>query len=295
MTTEMVAQIRRFNRTVTQRIGALHDGFLNSDRSLGASRLLYEIGADGADIRSLRRRLDLDSGYVSRLLRTLESNGLIVVEQSAADRRVRTARLTLAGRQELTTQDTRSDDTAQAILAPLNPAQRERLAAAMAEVERLLVASSVDVRVSDPGGADAKRCLDTYFAELAERYGGFDPAASRPLAAEQMKPPTGLLLVAYLREEAVGCGALNFLSDDAAAVKRMWVSPAVRGLGLGRRILTELENRARAHGVRLLRLETKDELHEAIQMYLSFGYREVEPFNDEFYADHWFEKPLMVD
>src|ERR1700754_4409945 len=129
MTTEMVAQVRRFNRTVTQRIGALHDEFRNTDRSLGASRLLYEIGAEGADVRTLRRRLDLDSGYVSRLLRTLERNGLIVVEQRAVDRRVRTALLTPAGRQELTTQDTRSDDAAQTILATLNPAQRERLVA----------------------------------------------------------------------------------------------------------------------------------------------------------------------
>jgi GNAT superfamily N-acetyltransferase len=72
----------------------------------------------------------------------------------------------------------------------------------------------------------------------------------------------------------------------------MWVSRDVRGLGLGRRLLSELEGRARTHGVRLMRLETKDELGEAVQMYRTSGYIEVEPFNDEPYADHWFEKPV---
>ncbi len=109
MSAEMVAQVRRFNRTVTQRIGVLNENFLASDRSLGQNRLLWEVGVDGCDIRSLRAHLDLDSGYVSRLLRALESDGLVVIEQSAADGRMRTARLTEAGRREVATLDQRSD------------------------------------------------------------------------------------------------------------------------------------------------------------------------------------------
>jgi len=97
METGMVAQVRRFNRTVTQRIGALNDSFLARDRPLGQARVLWEIGPQGSDIRLLRSRLDLDSGYLSRLLRSLENDGLIVVEQSRADGRVRTARLTGRG------------------------------------------------------------------------------------------------------------------------------------------------------------------------------------------------------
>jgi GNAT superfamily N-acetyltransferase len=150
----------------------------------------------------------------------------------------------------------------------------------------------IELRICDPQHPHALQCLETYFAELALRYGAFDPDISRPLTAEQMTPPAGLLLIAYRHEKPVGCGALTFLADKVATVKRMWVSPDVRGIGLGSRILTELETRARAGGARRLRLETKDELYEAIQMYLRFGYREVEPFNDEFYADHWFEKVL---
>jgi DNA-binding MarR family transcriptional regulator/GNAT superfamily N-acetyltransferase len=292
MTAEMVAQVRRFNRTVTQRIGVLNENFLASDRSLGQNRLLWEISGDGCDIRSLRARLDLDSGYLSRLLRSLETSGLIVIEQSAADGRVRTARLTNAGRREVATLDRRSDDAAAAILHPLNARQRDRLVTAMAEVERLLIASTVEVRECDPRHPDARFCLQTYYSELTVRFpDGYDPTVS-PVADAEMSPPAGLLLVAYLHGEPVGCGALIFYPDDVGLVKRMWVAPAVRGLGLGRRLLAELEDSGRSRGVRLMQLETKDVLTEALHMYRSSGYREVAPFNDEPYADHWFEKSL---
>lgn len=292
MTAEMVAQVRRFNRTVTQRIGVLNENFLASDRSLGQNRLLWEIGVDGCDVRSLRERLDLDSGYVSRLLRALEAAGHVVVQPSPADKRIRVARLTAAGRRELVALDRRSDDAAAAILQPLNDRQRTKLVTAMAEVERLLVASTVEVRECDPRHRDARFCLQTYYEELAVRFdGGYDPARS-PVADAEMTPPAGLLLVASLHGEPVGCGALIFYPDAVGLVKRMWVAPTVRGLGLGRRLLYELENRARVEGVRLMRLETRNELSEAIRMYQTSGYREVEPFNDEPYAHHWFEKSL---
>ena len=292
MTAEMVAQVRRFNRTVTQRIGVLNENFLASDRSLGQNRLLWEIGADGCDIRSLRERLDLDSGYVSRLLRALEAAGFVVVESSLTDGRIRIARLTTAGRGELAELDKRSDDAAAAILQPLNDRQRSRLVTAMAEVERLLIASTVEVRDCDPRHRDARFCLQTYYEELAVRFlDGYDPAVS-PVADAEMTPPAGLLLIASLHGEPVGCGALIFYPDAVGLVKRMWVAPSVRGLGLGRRLLYELEDRGRANGVRLMRLETRDELTEAIRMYETSGYREVDPFNDEPYAHHWFEKAL---
>jgi DNA-binding MarR family transcriptional regulator/GNAT superfamily N-acetyltransferase len=292
MAVDMVAQVRQFNRTVTQRIGVLNDNFLASDRPLGQNRLLWEIGAEGCDVRSLRARLDLDSGYLSRLLRTLEDRRLIVVEQSAADGRVRTVRLTEHGRREVEMLDRRSDEAAAAILQPLNETQRDRLVAAMVEVDRLLIASTVEVNECDPNDPDARFCLDTYFAELAERFaGGFDPSR-KPFSDHEMTPPSGLLLVARLHGDPVGCGAVTFLPGGVAYFKRMWVAGSVRGIGLGRRLLTELEGRARANGARRLQLETRNELREAIALYLSSGYREVPPFNDEPYADHWFEKTI---
>jgi DNA-binding MarR family transcriptional regulator len=92
----MVDQVRRFNRTVTERVGALNDHFLGLERPLGEARLLWEIGLDGCEVRRLRSRLGLDSGYLSRLLRALEAAGLIDVAVSESDRRTRVARLTAA-------------------------------------------------------------------------------------------------------------------------------------------------------------------------------------------------------
>jgi DNA-binding MarR family transcriptional regulator/GNAT superfamily N-acetyltransferase len=288
-----VDSVRRFNRTVTQRIGVLDDSFLARGRPLGQARVLWEIGPDGTRVRALRSRLGLDSGYLSRMLRALEADGLITVGADEADKRVRAVRLTPAGAVERGELDRRSDDAAAAILRPLTGRQRERLAAAMDEAERLLTASMIHVGPADPRHPDARHCLGAYFAELAGRFdSGFDPALSIPADDEDLTPPAGVLLVATLRDEPIGCGALKYHGGAPAEVKRMWVSPAARGLGLGRRLLAELEARAAAHGVRVLRLETNRALTEAIGLYRSAGYREVDPFNQEPYAHHWFEKSL---
>ncbi|WP_433012006.1 GNAT family N-acetyltransferase [Kribbella sp. CA-294648] len=289
-----IAEVRRFNRTVTQRIGALSDTYMARDRPLGQARVLWEIGPDGCDVRSLRSRLDLDSGYLSRLLRTLESDGLVEVEQSGDDGRVRTARLTARGLAERTVLDRRSDDLAASILEPLSKSQRSRLITAMGEVERLLTASTVTVGIVDPRHPDAQYCLQSYFEELADRFdGGFDHARSISAGVDELTPPDGLLLVATLHSAPVGCGALKFHDGSPAEVKRMWVSPDVRGLGLGRRLLTELEKQAVAHGSAVLRLETNRNLTEAIALYRAAGYTEVPAFNTEPYAHHWFEKHLI--
>lgn len=289
----MVDQVRRFNRVVTQRVGALNEEFLARDRSLGQARVLWEIGPDGSDVRQLRSRLDLDSGYLSRLLRALETDGLLVVTPNEADGRVRTARLTGLGLAERAELDRRAEAAAGSILEPLSYGQRTRLVAAMAEVEQLMVASMVQVDVRDPRERAARHCLQSYFDELAERFDdGFDPAAGISASDAEMTPPSGLLLVAGLHDEPVGCGAVIFHGEDPAHLRRMWVDPAVRGLGLGRRLLTELERHATAGGARAVRLETNRNLTEAIAMYRTAGYREVDSFNDEPYAHHWFEKRL---
>src|ERR1700722_17647627 len=127
MDAAMISQVRRFNRTVTQRVGALDDEFLARDRPLGQARLLWEIGPDGSDIRALRARLDLDSGYLSRLLRSLEHDGLAVVEAADGDWRPRTVRLRPAGMAERDQLDRRSDAAAASLLDPLTEAQRQRL------------------------------------------------------------------------------------------------------------------------------------------------------------------------
>jgi DNA-binding MarR family transcriptional regulator/ribosomal protein S18 acetylase RimI-like enzyme len=295
MDASMVGQVRSFNRTVTQRNGALDDAFLGRGRPLGQARVLWEIGPDGCDVRLLRSRLDLDSGYLSRLLRALEDDGLIVVGPSDTDRRVRTARLTSAGLAERAVLDDLADDVAASILRPLSARQRGRLVAAMAEVERLLVASGIEIAETDPRHPAARFCVRAYFDELSERFdSGFDPALSISADDEELTRPSGFILVATLHGEPVGCGAVKLHPGAPAEIKRMWAAPAVRGLGLGRRMLTELEAGAAASGARVVRLETNGTLAEAIGLYRSAGYREVPAFNDEPYAHHWFEKTLAA-
>jgi DNA-binding MarR family transcriptional regulator len=291
-----IDRVRRFNRTVSERVGVLHDHYLGLDRPIGAARLLWEIGERGQDVRRLRERLQLDSGYVSRLLRSLETDGLVTVEPQPRDRRVRTVRLTDAGRAERAVLDGRSDELAGSLLEPLDTAQRARLVAAMAEVDRLLTAATVTLDAVDPDEPDAESCLRSYFTELQERFEtGFDPARSLLPDAGELRPPHGLFLVARLHGETVGCAGLKLRPGAPAEVKRMWVAPRVRGLGLGRRFLAELEARAAGHGFDVLRLDTNKALGAAIRLYHSCGFQEVTAFNDEPYAHHWFEKRITTE
>jgi DNA-binding MarR family transcriptional regulator len=289
----MVDQVRRFNRSVTQRVGALNDRFLARDRALAEARLLWEVGPDGCEVRSLRSRLELDSGHASRLLRSLEADGLIQVVQSRSDGRVRTAQLTPAGVAERAVLDQRSDDLAKSFLAPLTTGQRDRLVAAMAEVERLLTVAMVEITPADPTHPDARFCIRSYFADLDRRSdSGFDPAQGISAEPHELRPPAGVLLVSYLRSEPIGCGAVKHHDDAPSEIKRMWVTDTARGLGVGRRLLTELEAWAARRGARTVRLETNRALTEAIALYRSAGYLEVPAFNDEPFAHHWFEKSL---
>ena len=290
----LVEQVRRFNRTVTQRVGALDDRYLSRDRPLGEARMLWEIGAQGCDVRALRGRLGLDSGHASRLLRALEADGMVTVAPAEHDRRVRTVRLTRAGLAERDMLERRSDELAESFLRPLGAAQRGRLVGAMREVERLLTAAMIEIVAVDPEHADARQCLRAYFAELERRSGvEFDPSTGSTAEPHELRPPAGEMLVAYLRAEPVAFGAVKH-GEATTDIKRMWVADDARGLGLGRRLLGELEARAARAGSSVARLETNRALTEAIALYRSAGYREVAAFNDEPFAHHWFEKPLAA-
>ena len=288
-----VDQVRRFNRAVTQRVGALSDHYLARSRPLSACRVLWEIGTEGAEVLALRARLDMDSGQLSRVLRTLEADGLIELCPSPDDARVRVARLTPTGVRERGVLDDRSDDLARSILTPLDPAQRTQLVGAMRSVEHLITASLVQTRIVDPDHADARRCLRAYFAELSRRSGlAFDPRSGSTAEPHEVRAPAGAFLIAYLNGEPIGCGAVKHLPGGPSDVKRMWVAESARGLGIGRRLLRELEQLARESGAGTARLETNAALVEAIALYRSAGYTEVAPFNDESFAHHWFAKPL---
>lgn len=288
-----IEQVRRFNRAVVEGIGALQDHFLGRARPMAEARLLWEIGTKGADIRALRDRLGLDSGYVSRLLRSLERQRLVKVRVSPHDRRVRRAELTAAGVKERKVLDTRSDAVAERILEPLTENQRSSFLTAVAEVERLLQPSMIRFAVERPTSADALWCWQQYFAELNERFdAGFDPGVALPVDVREVTPPGGAVILARLHGRPIASGSVKTPPGAPAYLKRMWVAPEARGLGVGRRLLAELENHARQAGARVVQLETNRTLKEAIALYRRSGYVEVAPFNDEPYAHHWFEKRL---
>jgi DNA-binding MarR family transcriptional regulator/predicted GNAT family acetyltransferase len=285
--------VRRFNRLVTQRVGALDASYLRRGRPLGEARLIFEIGRDGADLRSLRLRLGLDSGYLSRLLNSLKAQGLAEVGKDVGDGRQRRATLTPKGRTELRAYDRLSDSLAASMLEPLDPRQRERLAGAMGEVERLLQAGRVEIAFEPPTSEDARHCLDAYFREIAQRFEtGFDPAEERSGPDDGLAPPAGAFVVARLEGKAVGCGGFKRTDPTTAVIKRVWTAPSARGLGVARRVLRTLEGAARRAGLTLLRLDTNRALKEAHALYRKEGYAEIERFNDNPYAHHWFEKRL---
>lgn len=286
-----VAQIRRFNRFVTWRVGALDQSYLRRGRPLGEARVLFEV-AHGAELRHLRARLGLDSGYLSRLLRSLEKQELIDVAGNAADARVRRVRLTAKGRAECRAYEKLSDALALSILEPLNDREREELGGAMDRVEHLVGLSAVEISVVPPASKEAQFCLREYFRELSRRFdAGFDPQRSNTLSEAELMPPAGVFVLARLECCIAGCGALK-IGKGIGEVKRMWTHPSARGRGVAKAVLRRLERVARAAGLKILRLETNRALKEAHGLYRREGFREVAPFNAEPYAHHWFEKRL---
>jgi DNA-binding MarR family transcriptional regulator/GNAT superfamily N-acetyltransferase len=288
-----IQQVRNFNRSVTRRIGVLTDDYLGRGRPLAESRLLFEIGRQGADVRDLRERLSMDSGYLSRLLRALETQGLAKSQPSRDDARVRRATLTAKGRKEVDALDQRSRDFAASLLAPLREAQRERLIAAMAEIERLMRAASVVIEVADPASNESRACVEAYLREIDTRFDtGFDPTRGPSADPDELVPPSGVFLLAGVDGRPVGCGALKVIGKGIGEIKRMWVAPDARGLGIAQRLLDALEQQASSMGLRTLRLDTNRSLTEARALYARNGYREIERYNDNPYADHWFEKRI---
>ena len=284
-----IALVRRFNRQVTRQVGALNDRYLGH-RPLGESRVLFEIGLGGATPRDVRARLGLDSGYLSRMIRSLERDGLVEQEPNPADRRTKRLSLTRAGRAELRELDRISDGLAAGALKPLTDQQRARLLRAQTEVNHLLAISMVSIEPEDPASADARWCLNHYFAELADRFEEpFDPGRTLPADAGDLVPPAGVFLIARINGQPAGCGALK-----NGELMRMWVDRPHRGLGIAARILDALEEQAVALGHERVRLYTNRSLGEAKAMYRARGYVEIPRYNDDPYANHWFEKRLAA-
>lgn len=147
-----------------------------------------------------------------------------------------------------------------------------------------------EVAPTDPA---ARHCLACYYAELDRRFvGGFQIEQSHDPSAAQMTRPMGAFIVAFRGDDAVGCIGLKGTSPDYSEIKRMWVDPGERGTGLARRLMAAAEQAARELGVVLLRLDTNRALTNAIAMYRAWGWTEIPHFNDDPYAEVFFEKHL---
>lgn len=286
-----IARIRRFHRAVTRETGALDHSFLGRGRPLGAARVLNAIGHGRSDVAALRDYLALDSGLMSRLLRGLEAEGLIETDTDPADARRRIARLTPAGEAEFAAYEALSNARAGDFLASHPDAVA--LLGAMDLIASALDRGRITLEVADPRSEAARWCLGEYYAELARRFErGFEVHLSRDPEAGDMIAPKGTFLVAMSDGLPIGCAGLKGHDGTWGEVKRVWVSPAARGLGLGSRMMTALEEAGRGLGMGLLRLDTNSELPEAVAMYRKTGWAEIDRFNDDPYPDVFFEKPL---
>ncbi|MEG3630869.1 helix-turn-helix domain-containing GNAT family N-acetyltransferase [Streptomyces poriticola] len=292
---EQVTGLRGFNRSFTRRIGVLDDHSLGQDRPLGEARLLFEIaesdGGGGVPLRELRGRLGLDAGYLSRMVKALQAQGMVRLGVHPHDSRLRLAELTAAGRAEVAEQNRRADALAAALLRGLDPPRRRELTEALATAGRLLRLAAIAVEPVDGRAPDARTCLDACAADLDARFPtGFDPAdLVRP---EEVSGEAGAFFVAYEEGRPVGCGALRSLGPATGEIKHVWVHPDARRLGLARRLLDALEREAAARGCRVVRLDAHAVLAEAQAMYRACGYREIPAYAEHVYGAHRFEKRL---
>ncbi|MDC7741864.1 bifunctional helix-turn-helix transcriptional regulator/GNAT family N-acetyltransferase [Rhizobium binxianense] len=291
MVYDPVSRVRRFNRAVTSEVGALDTSFLGRGRPLGAARVLNSIGRGQADVAVIRDYLGLDSGLMSRLLRDLEEEGLIETVPNPQDARRRVARLTETGRSEFQAYEALSNAQATSFLA--RHRHPEELLCAMDIVASSLRRDRIVLEEKDPRHPDASYCLSEYYGELARRFEkGFEVSLSRDPDAGDMVRPRGAFLVAILDELPIGCVGLKGSGGEVAEIKRLWVAPSARGLGLAKRLMTSAENIARALGIKRLRLDTNSALPEAQKLYRGTGWNEIDRFNDDPYPDTFFEKRL---
>lgn len=286
-----ISRFRRFARAVTREVGALDTSFLGRGRPLGAARVLNAIGSGRSEVGEIRDYLGLDSGLMSRLLRGLEDEGLIETAPHAEDARRRVATLTEEGAREYRAYEALSDARAAALLD--RSPHADALLGAMDLIASALGRDHVAIEESDPRSEPARYCLGEYYAELERRFAqGFDVARSRDPEARDMVPPRGAFLIARSDGLPIGCVAVKGSGTGAGEIKRLWIAPSARGLGIARQLMAAAEARARRLGMALLRLDTNSALGEALRLYQSTGWTGIERFNDDPYPDLFFEKRL---
>jgi DNA-binding MarR family transcriptional regulator/GNAT superfamily N-acetyltransferase len=291
MTADSVSRFRRFARAVTREVGALDTSFLGRGRPLGAARVVNAIGSGRSDVAELRVYLGLDSGLMSRLLRSLEEEGLICTTPHPDDARRRIAALTTAGTTEFRAYEALSDTRAASFLD--RASNRDALLDAMDLIASAFGRDGVAIEEVDPASETARYCLGRYYSELDARFpGGFEVARSCDPDAQAMIRPQGAFFVAVSDGLPVGCVALKGEDGHHAEIKRLWVDRSARGLGLARRLMAVAEGAAMELAIDVLRLDTNSALPEAERFYRAAGWTQIERYNANPYAEVFFEKRL---
>lgn len=297
---EAIAAVRRFSRFYTRSLGLFGEGLLGSPYSMAEARVIYELAnRDQPKARDLIRDLGLDPGYLSRILKRLEEQGLLARSPDQADARANRLALTPTGSQAFHALDTASRAQVGELLAPLGKADRTRLAAAMATVEALLApaaggrtgAGEIAIRRHQPGDIGAVIAgharlyheeygwdvtFEALVAEIAAKFiNGHDPARERAFIAEHAG-------------EVVGSAFIVRDTDETAKLRLVYVERRMRGTGLGKRLVREAIQFARETGYRRLTLWTNDILHAARRIYETEGFHLV---SEE--SHHSFGKDLV--
>ena len=285
-----VEAIRRFNRFYTRRIGVLHEGLLASRFTLTESRLLWELAhRDQLTATELARELDLDAGYLSRLLRGFKERGLIKSTRATDDARHQHLSLTAAGKRAFAPINARSQSDVSALLATLGEAQQQQLLAAMTSIEQMLgepaAARTRPVLLRAHRTGDMGWVIARHGALYADEYGwdsGFEALVARIAAdflerfdarreacwiAERDGANVGSVFLVQARDETT-----HAVSDGVAQLRMLLVEPAARGLGLGERLVDECQRFARQAGYRKIMLWTNSLLLAARGIYAKQGY-----------------------
>jgi DNA-binding MarR family transcriptional regulator/GNAT superfamily N-acetyltransferase len=284
MPEDRVAAVRAFNRFYTARIGVLRDGLLRTPHSLTEARVLYELGQrEVTEVADLRRELDIDAGFLSRLLARLQTNGLVARERSADDARRQRVRLTDEGRAASAELDRRSADEIGAVLDALSEDDQKRLVASMDAVRDVLTQAppSTGFVLRAPRPGDLGWIVQRHGALYAQQYGWdetFEALVARIVAdyAEQHDPRREAAWIAEVDGEPAGCVLCTRREDDVAQLRLLLVEPRARGRGIGARLIEECLRFAQRAGYDRITLWTNDVLHGARRLYERAGFELVE-------------------
>ena len=292
--TEQVSTIREFNRFYTARLGLLRRRHLNVELSLTEARILYEIGASPPTTAStLRVTLELDAGYISRLLASMTRRRLLRQATSKTDGREKQLTLTTLGEKMFARLNEQSTAQLREMLANLNATDRQALVTSLRRVRKILNGNenpAVRIEHLTASHADALAILQEYY-EAVHVVQRDSPESIQRIVEE---PASGMWL-AYLGNEAVGCVILRRLASIpiASECKRLYVKPAARGNHVANRLLDAQEEFARNHGVEWIYLDSYDDLKAAITLYKRRGYQRCERYNDNPQATLFMRKKIV--